>query len=258
MAFKIAVHSFKGGTGKSTVAANLAVLLALEGRRVGVLDLDLAGPGLHVLFEMKPDEIKYTLNDYFLGTCAAGDIAIELASKLGIKKGGSLVFVPASFKAEDIVKVLSKGYEIGMFRNAIDLISKMYNLDYMIIDTHPGVDKSTLVSMGVCDINIIITRMDSQDIFGTGVMMEVIRVLDKPQMLIANMIPPGVDKEKVKVRLETLFGTNVITAIPFYTEILRALSSEVFVLKNPDHDFAAALRPVIEALEVNASKRDQQ
>lgn len=252
MTFKIAVHSFKGGTGKSTIAANLAVSLALEGRKVGVLDLDLAGPGLHVLFEMKPDEIKRTLNDYLLGACSADSIAVDLTENLGLKRG-SLVFVPASFKAEDIVRVLSKGYEIGMFRDAIDVISRLHNLDYMILDTHPGIEKSTLVSMGVCDLNIIISRMDSQDIFGTGVMLEVTKVLEKPQILIANMIPPGVDREKVKARLETLFGTKVITAIPFYTEILRALSSAVFVLKNPDHDFSKTLRPVIEALELKAS-----
>src|SRR5688572_10415314 len=109
MTFKIAVHSFKGGTGKSTITANLAVSLAREGKKVGVLDLDLAGPGLHVLFEMKPDEIRHTLNDYFLGNCTPGDIAIDLTEKLGLRRG-SLVFIPASFKAEDIIKVLSKGY----------------------------------------------------------------------------------------------------------------------------------------------------
>jgi septum site-determining protein MinD len=252
MTLKIAVHSFKGGTGKSTITANLAVSLAREGRRVGVLDMDLAGPGLHVLFEMKPHEIDHTLNDYLLNKCSADSITIDLTEKMGLKRG-SLVFVPASFKAEDIIRVLSKGYEIGMFRDALDLISRMHNLDYMIIDTHPGIEKSTLISMGVCDMNIIISRMDSQDIFGTGVMLEVTRVLEKPQILIANMIPPGVDREKVKARLETLFNTKVVTAIPFYTEILRALSSEVFVLKNPDHDFTATLKPVIEALQLKAS-----
>jgi MinD-like ATPase involved in chromosome partitioning or flagellar assembly len=253
MTYKIAVHSFKGGTGKSTITANLAVSLAREGRQVGVLDLDLAGPGLHVLFEMKPNEIEYTLNDYLLGRCPADSTAIDLTKKLGLKRGG-LVFVPASFKAEDIVRVLSKGYEIGMFRDALDVISKMHSLDYLVIDTHPGVEKSTLISMGVCDMNIIITRMDSQDIFGTGVMLEVTKVLEKPQILIANMIPPGIDKEKVKARLEALFNTKVITVIPFYTEILRALSSEVFVLKNPDHDFSEALKPVIEILQLKASQ----
>ncbi len=41
----IAVHSFKGGTGKTTLTANLAATLALH-HRVGVMDLDLSGPGL--------------------------------------------------------------------------------------------------------------------------------------------------------------------------------------------------------------------
>jgi MinD-like ATPase involved in chromosome partitioning or flagellar assembly len=253
MTVKIAVHSFKGGTGKSTITANLAVSLASEGRKVGVLDLDLGGPGLHVLFGMGPDGVSHTLNDYFLGTCSVSDIAIDITEQLHLKKG-SLIFVPASFKAEDIVKVLSKGYEIGMFRNAIDMISREHNLDYMIVDTHPGIEKSTLISMGVCDIEIVISRMDSQDIFGTGVILEVTKALEKPRLLIANMIPPGIDTHKVKERLETLFSTKVITAIPFYTDILRALSSEVFVLKNPQHDFTSALKPVMEALELRKSK----
>jgi MinD-like ATPase involved in chromosome partitioning or flagellar assembly len=249
MTIKIAVHSFKGGTGKSTIAANLAICLSLEGRRVGVLDLDLAGPGIHVLFGMNPDSISHTLNDYLLDACSMSDIAVDMTEQLHLKKG-SLIFVPASYKAEDIVKVLSRGYEIGVFRNAMDLISREHNLEYMIVDTHPGIDKSTLISMGVCDINIIISRMDNQDIFGTGVMLEVIKVLEKPQILIANMIPPGVDREKVKDRLETLFSTKVLSVIPFYTEILRALSSDLFVLRNPEHDFTTALKPVIAALEL--------
>jgi septum site-determining protein MinD len=251
MVFRIAIHSFKGGTGKSTISANLAVSLAQQGKRVGVLDLDLAGPGLHVLFEMRPDEIKNTLNDYFLGKCGASEIAIDLTDKMGLSKG-SLIFVPASFKAEDIVRTLSKGYEIGAFRNAIDVISGIHKLDYLIIDTHPGVEKSTLISLGVCDINIVVSRMDSQDIFGTGVILEVSKVLNKPQILIANMIPPGTDKEKVKARLETLFDSKVVTAIPFYTEILRALSSEVFALKNPSHEFSAMLKPIIDELEAKS------
>ena len=48
----IAVHSFKGGTGKTTLTANIAAILA-KNRRVGVMDLDLSGPGLHVLFGVK-------------------------------------------------------------------------------------------------------------------------------------------------------------------------------------------------------------
>jgi septum site-determining protein MinD len=249
--FKVAIHSFKGGTGKSTIAANLAVSLALEGRNVGVMDLDLAGPGLHVLLELKQEDIKLTLNDFFLDKCSAVDPVIDLTKRLGLKKG-KLVFVPASFRADDIVRVLSKGYGIQNFRIAIQEISRLHNLDCMIIDTHPGIDKSTLVAMGVCDIIVLISRIDSQDILGTGVMIEIANTLKKPGLLLANMIPPGVDREKVKQRLETLFNSPVTEAIPFYTEVLRALSTEVFILKNPDHDFALRLKNVVKVLQASA------
>ena len=45
----ISIHSFRGGTGKSNTTANLAGLLAAEGRRVGVIDTDIQSPGIHVL-----------------------------------------------------------------------------------------------------------------------------------------------------------------------------------------------------------------
>jgi len=54
MARIVAVHSFRGGTGKSNVTANLAALLAAAGHRVGVVDTDIQSPGIHVLFGFDP------------------------------------------------------------------------------------------------------------------------------------------------------------------------------------------------------------
>lgn len=45
----ISIHSFRGGTGKSNVTANLATLIARMGFRVGIVDLDVQSPGIHVL-----------------------------------------------------------------------------------------------------------------------------------------------------------------------------------------------------------------
>src|SRR5712691_7911598 len=75
MARSIAVHSFKGGTGKSTITANLAVALVSRGKSVGVMDMDLEGPGLHVLFNVNPDQITHTLNDVLLDKALAEEAA---------------------------------------------------------------------------------------------------------------------------------------------------------------------------------------
>ena len=105
----IAVHSFKGGTGKTTLTANLASTLALD-HRVGVMDLDLSGPGLHVLFGLRKGDIKATLTDIFLGDASPADVVVDLSRKYGLSKGG-LFFCPASNKVEDMLRLLKSGLE---------------------------------------------------------------------------------------------------------------------------------------------------
>ena len=66
MAKIVSIHSFRGGTGKSNVTANLATLIARAGYRVGIVDTDIQSPGIHVPFGLD-ESIKYTLNDYLWG-----------------------------------------------------------------------------------------------------------------------------------------------------------------------------------------------
>jgi MinD-like ATPase involved in chromosome partitioning or flagellar assembly len=54
MAQCIAFHSYKGGTGKTTIASNLAAMLAARGYKVSLLDLDVYAPSLHAYFEYRP------------------------------------------------------------------------------------------------------------------------------------------------------------------------------------------------------------
>ena len=65
----ISTHSFRGGTGKSNTTANLAVLAARAGHRVGVIDTDIQSPGIHVLFQLEHTAIDKSLNDYLWGRC---------------------------------------------------------------------------------------------------------------------------------------------------------------------------------------------
>ena len=65
----VAVHSFRGGTGKSNTTANLAVALAETGQRVGIVDTDIQSPGIHILFGMREEEQVATLNTYLWGAC---------------------------------------------------------------------------------------------------------------------------------------------------------------------------------------------
>lgn len=120
----IAVSSGKGGVGKSTVAANLAVALAAQGYKVGLLDADVLGPSLPKMFSMEHEQIFAEMRD------------------------NRQVLIPALKYG---VKVLSIGFFVrpetatvwrgGMASNALKQLiadADWGELDYFILDTPPG------------------------------------------------------------------------------------------------------------------------
>jgi len=78
----ISIHSFRGGTGKSNTTANVAMLLAAEGRRVGVVDTDIQSPGIHILFGVDQSTLDHSLNDYLWGRCRIEDAAHDVTPDL--------------------------------------------------------------------------------------------------------------------------------------------------------------------------------
>lgn len=244
---KLVIHSHKGGPGKSTIASSLAVCLSLAGKRVGVMDMDLAGPGLHVIFGLSKKDLKFTLSDALQKKCTARQATVDLTSRLGIKKG-KLVFVPGAYKTESIVSLLQKGYELATLRKVIREVTNAYSLDFLIIDTRPGIDESTMLAIGLCDAMLLITRIDRQDMFGTGVTLDVARVFKRQVFLIVNMIPPGEEKRGLEKSLSGIFHVPVIAQLPYYVDVHRNLSSGVFVLKYPEHGFSSKIRALASSL----------
>ena len=129
----VSIHSFRGGTGKSNTTANVAALLAADGKRVGVIDTDILSPGIHVLFGLSEDKIKYALNDYLWGRCKIEETAYK------VEGAGEIYLIPSSIKIGEITRILREGYDSGLLNQGFqDLIEKL-NLDVLLIDTHPGV-----------------------------------------------------------------------------------------------------------------------
>src|SRR3954470_20216382 len=95
MANTIAVHSFRRGTGKTHIAANMAALLALEGRRVAVIDTNLHSPGIEILFNLREEEVGSWLNDYLSGDCEIEQAAYDVTGKLEQQVDGCIFLVPA-------------------------------------------------------------------------------------------------------------------------------------------------------------------
>jgi MinD-like ATPase involved in chromosome partitioning or flagellar assembly len=241
----ISIHSFRGGTGKSNSTANLSALLANKGLRVGVVDTDIQSPGIHVLFGLDEDDMEHSLNDYLWGKCEIEQAAHDVTGRVGIPIKGQIFLIPSSIKAGEIARVLREGYDVGLLNDGFhDLIEKL-NLDILMIDTHPGLNEETLLSIAISDVLIIILRPDQQDYQGTGVTVEVARKLNVPRLLLmVNKVPEVFNFTDVQKRVEETYNSEVAAVLPHSDEMMALASAGIFVMRYPDHPISQRLKLV--------------
>ncbi|MBQ2170575.1 MAG: Mrp/NBP35 family ATP-binding protein, partial [Paludibacteraceae bacterium] len=146
----IAIHSGKGGVGKSTVAANLAIALANRGYRVGLLDADIHGPSMPKMFhteECRPVSVEED-----------GRTLIEPIEQYGIR------MLSIGFFVDPEQAVIWRG---GMASNAIkQLIQDAHwgELDYFLIDLPPGTSDIHLTLISALQLTGVIVVTTPQPV----------------------------------------------------------------------------------------------
>lgn len=246
----ISVHSFRGGTGKSNTTANISALLAMDGARVGVVDTDIASPGIHVLFNLDESEMIHSLNDYLWGKCGIEEAAHDVTGQVGGEIKGQIFLIPSSIKAGEIARILREGYDVGLLNDGFRDVVEKLKLDYLLIDTHPGLNEETLLSIAISDALVIILRPDSQDYQGTAVTVDVAKKLDVPKMLmLVNKVPAQFDLEDVRTRVEQTYNATVAAVLPHSDEMMTLASSGIFSIRYPDHPVTKGLRSLVDQLK---------
>ncbi len=241
----ISIHSFRGGTGKSNTTANITALLAAQGLKVGVIDTDIQSPGIHVLFGMEEDDMGHSLNDYLWGKCTIEETAHDVTARLGSTIKGQVYLIPSSIKAGEIARVLREGYDVGLLNDGFHDLVENLNLDVLMIDTHPGLNEETLLSIAISDALVIILRPDQQDYQGTGVTVEVARKLNVPRLLLlVNKVPEVFNFADVQKRVEETYNSEVAAVLPHSDEMMALASAGIFALRYPEHRVTQSLKQV--------------
>ncbi len=118
-------------------------------------------------------------------------------------------------------------------------------LDYLFIDTHPGVNEETLLSIAISDLLLVIMRPDNQDFQGTAVTIELARRLKIGKLLLlVNKVPSGLENRVLKDHLERTYDAEVAAVFPLNFEIVELASSSIFALKYPEHPFTEQINKV--------------
>lgn len=193
----IAFHSYKGGTGKTTLAGNFAAVLAKSGSRVCLLDLDVYAPSLQSYFMIEP---KKWINDYLYSDADVGEVMQDLTPKvseinLENKEVQSATTATSSTRGskDDVKGKLWIGFsnakkeEIYKLEGGADTTRKQflrrfillreqlitnYDADYIVIDTSPGIRYWSINALAVADILFLTLKAGDLDIEGTKKMAE--------------------------------------------------------------------------------------
>lgn len=242
MSLVLSVHSFRGGTGKSSTTANVAAVLAAAGRRVAVVDLDILSPGIHVLLGWDQEQRACRLNDFLWGGCELVDAAHDVTPST-VDGSGRLWLVPASVQTNDIARVIHDGYDVERLHDGVRQIIAALSLDVLLLDTHPGLNEETLLSIAMSDGLAVVLRPDHQDYEGTHVTLSVARRLTVPRIvLVVNKTPASFPHEDVRERVETAYECPVAAVIPHDDELMAMSSSGVFAVEYPDHPMSDRYR----------------
>ncbi len=253
MAKIVSIHSFRGGTGKSNVTANVAAQVAQMGKRVGVIDTDIQSPGIHVLFGMEEERMDKTLNDYLWSKCAIEETAYDVSARVGGEKalrGGILYLIPSSIRVGEITRILQEGYNVGLLNNGFRALIQKLKLDYLFIDTHPGLNEETLLSIAISDVLIIIMRPDQQDFQGTAVTVDVARKLQVPHLfLVVNKALSSYKPDDLRKQVEETYESQVVAVLPLSEDVAGLQSADLFSLRSPAHAFSKGIRDVAAAVD---------
>jgi MinD-like ATPase involved in chromosome partitioning or flagellar assembly len=245
----IAIHSFKGGSGKTVVASNLALMLALRGKKVALLDFDFKAPSMFTVFHPKK-EFRYWLNDWSTGGCSILEALVDISDQYGLPEG-CLQLGFADPKGESIKRSLQEQLtseaQASFYRQVVDDLGTLLKggVDYVLLDTSPGFSYASLTAILSCEKLLLVTRTDELDLDGT---MELIKsvydaVLKKRVLLIVNHAPPQIllnpgEGDRLKDEIASKLNLKISALIPCYCDLVASRGRTLIVHENPEHGFS--------------------
>ena len=250
----VAFYSYKGGVGRTLLVANTAQFLAMSGRRVVALDLDLEAPGLHhklgnpdVLSRARSGSLGGVV-DLLLDTLSGepssrgvGEEAVALDLPSGTQ--GSLFLIPAGsapshayWAALERLKnaVRSPGRNGGLLEAVLELqarIADEFDPDFLLIDSRTGITElGGLATSPLADRVVCLTTTAPESVEGTRVVAEALRAAPR----FASQKPLKVEFLITRVESGSTHSSGV-------SRVIQELGGSVGVLPH-DSDIAAEER----------------
>ncbi len=240
----LSFHSYKGGTGKTTFVSNLGVHLAQQGQKICIIDTDVNGPGLHSLFDV---HFSATLVDFLQDECKITEIIYKPYKNM------DLYIIPSKACEEDITSMFnSPGDAKDKMLEIIKFLKRQLQVDHVLFDCSPGINKSSLLTMNIADRATIVSTIDIQDIRGTYILSNMSSKLGTKSNLLFNRTPRDKSDEiyAIVAEFSKKLGASLLGSLTFDDTVARTWSRKLVVLEEKDCDYCQQLRTIATRLLV--------
>jgi ATP-binding protein involved in chromosome partitioning len=234
----IAVSSGKGGVGKSTIAVNLAVTLAKEGKRVGLMDADIYGPNLPRM--MGVNEPPSVIGEKIVPLSAHGVKVISVGFLIDREQ-------PAIWRGPIVMKIL------GQFLKDV----AWGELDYLVVDMPPGTGDAQLSLVQTTKLAGAIIVTTPQEV-SVGDALRGVRMFERVEVPVLGIVenmswlecphcgkPMALFGEGGGQRLADEVGLPLLGQVPLYQPVMKGGDTGVpIVVADPNSSAAKALRAI--------------
>ena len=200
----VTITSGKGGVGKTSFTVNLAACLQSLGKKVLILDADLALANIDIMLDEKP---IYNLGHVLTGEKNINEIIYT--AKNGIK------FIPASSGVEELAN-LTKQQQLFILNSLKDIY---YDFDYMFIDTSAGIHETVINFCLAADKTVVVTTPDPTAIADAYALSRILSK-HKPETmelgLMVNVVSSAEEGEKIYKGMDSILKKFTGNGIEFY------------------------------------------
>ncbi|MCL5876757.1 MAG: ParA family protein [Candidatus Bathyarchaeota archaeon] len=252
----IAVHSYKGGTGKTSMAVNIAATLAKNGKKVCLFDLDFRAPSLFAI--LKAQNVETWFNDYLNNSCEIDKAIVDMSPR--IPGSGKFYACLANPSTEAIRDMSSKDRKwemraLGRILALRESLLRDQKFDYLVFDTSPGLQYSSINAIVAADFVVVATTGDRSDVDGTKRMLaELYNLFEKKTGLVLNkVLDPSLSSRKTEMqtKIKADYKVPMLGMVPCFCEVLRAEGNFIFAQDKPDHPFTKIVAEMVKKIETN-------
>jgi septum site-determining protein MinD len=246
----IAVHSYKGGTGKTLLSINLAAALAKRGKNVCLFDLDFRAPSLSTL--LRVEKAEHYLNDYLNNASDISKVLIDISDRVG---NSGKFFVALANPGTEAIRDMSgkdRKWEMRALGRLLALRNSLMDgkgFDYLIFDTSPGLQYSSINAVVSADLVLVATTFDRSDVDGTRRMLrELYDLFEKKTEVVLNKVldvSSKTSKDDIQTRLKDIYQVPLLGIVPCFCDILKAQGGIIFAQEKPDHPFTRILNDMV-------------